>query len=563
LHDVLELLKPYRGLIIILVLLGLVASSASLVLPSLIGRGINSFVANQGLPDSLVREFLLAVVAVAVAASLLGVVQVYASEKVARDLRSRVAAKVSRQSYSFVLERDPAKILTNLTSDIDSIKLFVSQVISNLLSSAVILVGASLLLVRLDWRLGLAVLSILPLIGLTFFSVIRRVRPLFTEGRGVVDRLNKVIEANIVGAALVRVLNTHQQESLKFSAVNDRAKAIGLSILAHFAVMIPAVTFFSNLGTLIILGFGGKMVLEGSTNLGDIAAFNSYLAVLIFPIFVVGFMTNLISQAQASYERIKDILGADDPPEEERVSLPLIGDVDVRDLRLSYGEKDVLKGITLALKAGTRNAIVGPTAAGKTQLLTLMSGLLQPQSGSILYDGKYTPAQLRRQVGVVFQESALFRGTIKENIAFHPEVSPGGWQRAIEAAELDDFIKGLPQGENTLVSERGTTLSGGQKQRVTLARALALEPNVLLLDDFTARLDPTTESRVRRNLLAKYPGMTLLAVTQRIATVADYDCIFLMMEGEILAQGTHQQLLASSPEYAQIYESQKSTHHYE
>lgn len=559
----LTLLKPYKPLIALLVFLGLLANGTNLVLPSMIGQGVNAYSQHQGLPLFLVERFLAAVAVVAVAGSLQSFVGVYASEKVARDLRSQLADKISRQTYTFVVERDPARLLTNITSDVDSVKLYVSQVIANLLSSAVVLGGASVLLLRLNWRLGLAVLSVLPLIGLTFFAVLKRMKPMFSEARTMIDGLNNVIQESIVGAALIRVLNAHSREQVRFGEINGRARDIGLIILGNFALVIPSITFFANLGTLIILVGGGWMVLESRMRIGDIAAFNSYLAMVIFPILVIGFMGNIISQARASYDRLKEILDSPDPSPEEPISARLRGEVEVEDVRLAYGDKEVLRGISLRLEPGSRNAIVGPTAAGKTQLLTLLCGLLNPGSGSILYDGKYRPEQLRRQVGVVFQESSLFSGTVKSNIAFHPEVTPGGWERAIRAAELEDFLQTLPQGLDTEVSERGSSLSGGQKQRVTLARALALEPDVLLLDDFTARLDPATELRVRRNLEEAYPGMTILAVTQRIATISDYDSIFLMMEGEILARGTHQELLESSPEYAQLYESQKSTHHYE
>ena len=181
----------------------------------------------------------------------------------------------------------------------------------------------------------------------------------------------------------------------------------------------------------------------------------------------------------------------------------------------------------------------------------------------MIYDGRFKPAELKHQVSMVFQESALFYATLEENIAFHPEVTPEGFRKALETAELHDFVDTLPEGIHTLVSERGISLSGGQKQRVMLARALAVEPDVLLLDDFTARLDQATEERVLGNLKTNYPSITLLAVTQRISTITDYDNIILMIEGEIIASGTHPQLLENSPDYRQIYESQKSTSEYE
>src|SRR5581483_3946093 len=242
-------------------------------------------------------------------------------------------------------------------------------------------------------------------------------------------------------------------------------------------------------------------------------------------------------------------------------------EVGVEDVSMAYGEKLVLKNVSFSAGAGTRTAIIGPTAAGKTQLLYLLIGLLKPTSGTVTFDGQPTEAfdkeALHRQVGFVFQDSVMFNLTLRENIAFNSSVSERDLEKAIATAELQNFIGTLPQGLDTVVSERGTSLSGGQKQRVMLARALALNPKVLLLDDFTARVDANTEQAILRNVQENYPGITLISVTQKIASVADYDQIILLMEGEVLATGTHQTLMETSPEYVQLYNSQRSTSHYE
>jgi ATP-binding cassette, subfamily B, bacterial len=239
----------------------------------------------------------------------------------------------------------------------------------------------------------------------------------------------------------------------------------------------------------------------------------------------------------------------------------------MENVSLSYGEKMVLKNVSFTVGAGTKTAIIGPTAAGKTQLLYLLTGLLKPSSGIVTYDGEpidaYDKEALHRHVGFVFQDSVIFNLTLRENIAFSTSVEARDLGKSIATAELEDFIAGLPQGLETVVSERGTSLSGGQKQRVMLARALALNPQVLLLDDFTARVDANTERSILENVHRHYPGITLISVTQKIASVVDYDQIILLMEGEVLATGTHNQLMETSPEYVQLYDSQRSTSHYE
>ena len=559
----LKLLTPYRALISTLALLGLASNGATLVFPELIGRGVDFYTQNDAISESIVHNFLIAIVAVAILSSLQSLVQAYTSEKVARDLRKQISDKLSRQSFQFVMGQGADKLLTNLTSDVDAIKLFVSQAIAGLLASVVILAGGSVMLLQLNPKLGLSVLSIVPVIGLTFALVLMKVRVLFKESREVVDRLNKVINESIVGAALIRVLNKMADEMKRFDSANSRSLEVNLSIVRHFAMMLPIVMFTASMGTLIILVLGGKYVLSQQMTIGDLTAFVSYLGLLIFPIFMIGFMFGIIARARAAWERVHEVLEASDPALSGTVDAPLSGLVEAKELSLTLDENRVLRDITFTLRPGTRNAIIGPTAAGKTQLLYLMTGLTQPDSGTLTYDGRYAPIDLKHQISMVFQESALFHTTLRENIAFHPDVTDEGFARAVRTAELQDFVETLPQGIETVVSERGTSLSGGQKQRVMLARALAVNPDVLLLDDFTARLDQQTEKRVLENMRTNYPGLTLLAVTQRISTIADYDNIILMMEGEILASGTHAELMENSPDYRQIFESQKSTHEYE
>jgi ATP-binding cassette subfamily B protein len=245
----------------------------------------------------------------------------------------------------------------------------------------------------------------------------------------------------------------------------------------------------------------------------------------------------------------------------------LRGEIALARVTLTFGEKDTLKDVSLRIRAGTRAAIIGPTAAGKTQLLYLLTGLIAPSSGTVEYDGRniedYDKTTLHQQVALVFQDATMFNLTLRENIGFSKTVSDADLDKAIAAAELTEFVRSLPAGLDTVVAERGTSLSGGQKQRIMLARALALNPRILLLDDFTARVDVTTERKILENVRLQYPGLTLVSVTQKIAPIEDYEQIVLLMEGEVLAAGTHRELLASCPEYVQIYESQRSTSHYE
>jgi ATP-binding cassette subfamily B protein len=316
-----------------------------------------------------------------------------------------------------------------------------------------------------------------------------------------------------------------------------------------------------------ILAIGGRFVIAGRMTLGDFSAFNTYLALLIFPIILLGFMSTVMAQAGASYMRLSAVLAAPPPPKAGELRSTLRGDIGMSGVSLKFGDKEVLKDVSFSANAGSSTAIIGPTAAGKTQMLYVLIGLLTPASGSVTYDGEpleaYDKEALHRQVGLVFQDSILFNLTLRENIAFSTAIPQQDMEKAIATAELQDFVAKLPLGLDTVVSERGTSLSGGQKQRVMLARALALNPKVLLLDDFTARVDASTERAILQNIHQNYPGITLISVTQKISSVENYDQIILLMEGEVLAAGTHGRLMETSPEYVQIYESQRSTNLYE
>ncbi len=561
------LLKPYRLQIATLVFLTIAGNALNLVVPKLISHAIDAYTQRTFVLSTTVLQFFVVAFFVFALTYLQSIAQTYASERVAKDLRIRLAGKIAQQSYSSVEKLTPAKLLTNLTSDVDGVKLFVSQAVASIISSLFLIVGASVLLLTINWRLGLSVLGVIPVIGGTFYFALKKVRVLFRKGQEAIDWLNRVINESILGATLIRILNSEDLEYRKFKLANTEAKQVGLDILRIMSGMIPAITLAVNLATIIILLLGGRFVIVGSMSLGDFTAFYSYLAILIFPIILLGFMSNVIAQASASYMRLSAVLSAREEEKTGTLRPALRGDVEMNNVSLAFGQKEVLKNVSFKALGGSTTAIIGPTAAGKTQMLYVLIGLLQPTSGTVTYDGQlldaYDKQALHRQVGFVFQDSVLFNMTLRENIAFSEAISEEGMARAIAAAELQEFIGTLPQGLETIVSERGASLSGGQKQRVMLARALALNPRVLLLDDFTARVDATTERAILSNIREKYPGITLISVTQKIASVENYDRIILLMEGEVLATGTHRQLMETSPEYVQIYDSQRSTSHYE
>ena len=561
------LLKPYYPYVIGLVILTVIANGLTLIVPKIIASAIDTYSKGNFSLNVVGVEFLVVALAIFIFTYLQNIVQTYASERVAKDLRTELTAKISKQDYSYIQKVTPSRLLTNLTSDVDAVKMFVSMAVVMIISSVILIIGASVLLLLINWRLALAVLAVVPVIGILFYFVFSRVRKLFKRSQEAIDALNNVINESILGSSLIRLLNSQQYEYQKFLMANTESKNIGLKILGLFAGLMPVITFFTNIATLIILSLGGHFVIAGTMTLGNFTAFNNYLAMLIFPIIILGFMSTIIAQASASYSRIVEVLDAPDKKDEGVIDARIRGDVDVKNISMTLGQKEILKDVSFSVAAGTKTAIIGPTAAGKTQLLYILIGLLNSTSGVIQYDSEdidlYSKKALHEQVGFVFQDSIMFNLSVRENIAFSNIVKNEDIEKAIQTAELDDFIGALPNGLDSIVSERGTSLSGGQKQRIMLARALALNPKVLLLDDFTARVDTSTEKKILDNVAKNYPGITLISVTQKVASVENYDQIILLMEGEVLAKGQHSTLMKTSPEYVQIYNSQLSTTNYE
>lgn len=559
--SVFGVLKPYGKVVGVLVVLTMAANALTLVIPRIVAGGIDDY--SNGALDLSSLSIAFVTIAVFMLAFSYGqtALQAYVAERAARDLRNRMADRISGFSYARLEEETPAKLLTNLTTDIDAIKQFIAFGVVMVISSLVLILGSAGMLLYMDWKLALVVLAIIPAIMVAFGLVFKNMTPLFGQSMAIIDKLNASINESILGSALVRVFNSRASEETRFAAVNTEARDNSMKILRLFSIMIPIVGIIANLASAAVLALGGRFVIGGSMTIGDFTAFQSYLIILIFPIIMLAFVSSMLGRAQASYGRVVGLIDMPKEAEKGTYDGPIRGDVEARGLTLTYGEKSVLKNVSFKVPAGTRAAIVGPTAAGKTQLLYALIGLIKPTSGEVLVDSRpldeYTRRTLHAQAAIVFQDSVMFNMTIRENVAFGQGSKPEDVERAIRAAELGELDV------NMSVSERGTSLSGGQKQRIMLARALALNPKILFLDDFTARVDSATEAKILGNVAREYPGITVVSVTQKVSSAKEFDQVVLLMEGEVLATGTHDELVRTSTEYAQIAESQKSTNAYE
>lgn len=555
--------SQYTWQLITLGVLVVATSGLNLTIPKLVAGAIDDFGKGIFQLNNYLPEFVVIVVFIFIISTVQVYFSTYVSEKVAFDLRQKLAAKLSKQNYKFLNQVGTDRLLTNMTSDVDAVKTVITQGLPIVFSSVIMIVGSITLMFSINWRLALPVLMIVALMFGSFRLIFSRIAGFFKASQEVLDRLNKVINESIIASALIRVVYGQYEEVRKFTAVSEDAKRINTRIVDTFATLIPLITFFSNLAVLCVLGFGGAQVIGNTMSIGEFMAFYNYISLLVLPVVILGFVSNIIIRALASFARIEVVLHSHVARPGTYKPKAFRGEVEFRDVSLIIKEKKVLNKVNFTVKPGQKTALIGPTGAGKTSLIYLMSGLIEPTEGQVYLDGHkletYDPDYLHEKIAVVFQDNIIFNTTIEENIAFEKEIPAAEMKKIIYSAALDNFVEERKDGLQSTISERGASLSGGQRQRLSLARALSLHPKLLLLDDFTARVDLKTEQTIVDRMAENYPDTAIFAVTQKIASVKGYDHLILLMEGELLAEGTHEELLNNSFEYQQIYSSQKTT----
>jgi ATP-binding cassette, subfamily B, bacterial len=555
------LVGQYRPYFVWLAIAALVSNSLTLFIPRSIGQLIDS----HGAAFPLVAVLILCgtVVGALIAALVEGFISSRLGEQVAFDVRAKLMAKITHQPYQFVQKTGADTLLTLLTSDVTNLKQVIAQGIFQIAAALILFVGATAMMFVTNAGLAWIALASVPVIGLLFFGIFKvgGAGKLFEEVQKNNAILNRFISETVFGAALVRVVNGGHTEQSRFAAPNAEAKTYNYQIIRLFSILFPIISLILSVTGAILLYLGGVRVVHAGFSLGQLVAFLSYFALLSIPIFIIGFGTQFLARGFISLGRIAKILDEPEMVHGGSHEAVLTGSLTVQDVLVEKNGRAILKNVSFSLKPGTKNALVGPTGAGKTQLLNILTSLLAADSGSVQYDGveigNWSTRSLLSQIGLVFQQSIIFNASVRENIAFGDVVDEQRLKKALLVSNSDEFIAQLPQKLDTVISERGGDLSGGQKQRLMLARALYLEPKLLLLDDFTARVDTKTEQKILANLAEQYPTTTILNITQKVETIKNYDQIIVLEEGEIMGIGTHTELLKTSSEYAQIVRSQQ------
>jgi ATP-binding cassette, subfamily B, multidrug efflux pump len=555
---------------VVAVLSLLLVSGANLATPLLIGRAIDEGIG----PRRLGIIFIVVgwLVGLALARALFTFLQGYlaerASQGVAYDLRDALFERIERLSFSYYDRVQTGQLVTRLTSDVEQIRTFAGSGVVQLANAVVMLIGTTVVLLYLDWQLALVALAVVPVLAVLLVRFVGRIRPLFREVQQTLGRLNTVLQEDLVGVRVIRAFAREDYETARYTSVNDELLEKNLTTVRVFSNNFPFVFLFANLGTLAIIWFGGWQVIGGRLSVGDLVAFNTLLGFMLFPILTIGFLSASISRAGASSQRVFDVLDAPldvkDAPDASTL-LPLSCRVDFDNVSFRYpgSARDILAGVSFTARPGQTVAVLGTTGSGKSTLVNLIPRFYDVTGGAVRLDGNdvrdVTLSSLRSQIGIVLQETRLFSGTVRDNVAFgKPDATDEEVFAAAEAAQAGEFIRGLSDGYETVIGERGIGLSGGQRQRIAIARALLIDPRLLILDDSTSAVDAETEAAIQETLdrLMREKHRTVFVIAQRVSTVRDADLILVLDEGSIAARGTHEELLRESELYNEILGSQ-------
>ncbi len=561
-------IKPYFGKIILNLLILLCITGLSLVVPTIIRHVIDDGL-QSGNSLYLVRSALI-LLGLGLITALFSFFQRFLSEWVAAhigyDLRTRMYDHLQNLPFTYHDHAQTGQLISRCIEDVRSIQGFAGGSIIELVQLLFTSVGVITFLVLSDPILAL--IALLPLVPMAMMTIDfgGRVTRLFYAVDNALGDLSSRLQENVTGVQVVRAFARESYEKKRFEEANSTYFHTRIRVIGEWSKVMPTTNLLIVIGTILVLWFGGQLVLEGSMTVGELVAFNAYLLMLSAPVQQLAWLVNAAGEASAGAQRVFEVLDTvpDIRPTQNPAAIGKIrGEVEFRDVSLAYqGEKrEALTQINLHIEPNQVVALIGPTGSGKTSLVNLIPRFYDVSSGAVLVDGidvrEYDPIQLRHQIGIVLQTSLLFSDSIKENIAYgRVGASMDEIISAAKAAQAHEFIMSFPNGYDTVVGERGVTLSGGQRQRIAIARALTIDPRILILDDSTSSVDTHTEQALQLALKRLMSGRTTFVIAHRLSTVRNADLILVMDKGRIVERGTHDALLTESGLYREIHRLQ-------
>jgi ATP-binding cassette subfamily B protein len=562
----LSFLRPYKRGLVVSALLAIGSQAAQIALIWITGRDvIQKVLVNHETGRLWFYVGVIAGLGFASAALMLGrrLISGKQALDVEMDMRQGLYSHLVRLSFGFYDRHQTGQLMSRATVDLQGVRFFLGYGLIFFFQNLLTVVSVTVVLFFFEWRLAFIVLAVTPLLVALAYRYSHVAHPTLRDVQQKLADVATVAEENIVGVHVVKAFAQEPAEEAKFAVRNDALFAQTIRANRQRATYVPLLSFLPLLAQAAVLLLGARMVAHNIQFLGSFVSFNIYLGWLVTPLRSLGMWVGQAQRATASGERIFQVL---DEPEEVAdkpgaVDLPP-GDGEIRFEHVSFSylpDRPVLHQLDLALDAGTTLALIGHTGSGKTTLASLVPRFYDVDSGRVVVDDvdvrDVTLASLRREIGVIPQDPFLFSTTVRENIAFgRPEMSDEDVERVARLAQAHEFVERLPQGYETVIGERGITLSGGQRQRIAIARALAVDPRILILDDATASVDATTEAQIRAGLREVMSGRTTLIIAHRLSTIALADEIVVLDSGRIACRGTHEELLDTSSVYREIYE---------
>jgi ATP-binding cassette subfamily B protein len=561
-------LRPYRELLVAVVVLQTIQALASLYLPTL-----NADIIDRGVlagDNDYIRSTGLAMLGVTFVQVMFSVAAVYAGARVAmgfgRDVRDDLFHRVTDFSAREVNQLGAPSLINRITNDVQQVQMLVVLTCTLAVAAPVTVVGGIVMAMRQDVGLSWLVLVSLPALALSVGSIVRRMIPMFRTMQERIDGANLVLREQITGIRVVRAFVREPHERARFGRVNDELTETTLQAGRLMARMFPTLLLIINASSVGVIWFGADRVDTGAMTVGSLVAFLTYFTLMLIAVMMGMFVALMAPRAAVCAERIVEVLDTEPsvrPPARPVTEVATRGSLELRDAGFRYpgAEAPVLDGISFTSLAGQTTAVIGSTGSGKTTLVNLVARLVDVTSGAVLIDGvdirDLDPGALWDRIGLVPQRPFLFSGTVASNLRYgKPDATEDELWEALTVAEAADFVRAMPGGLHATVAQGGTNVSGGQRQRLAIARALVKRPEVYLFDDAFSALDLATDARLRARLGPYVAGSTVLVVAQRVSTIATADQILVLEDGRAVGLGTHAELLARCPTYAEIVESQ-------